>query len=185
MQPHTARATMAPVPMTPLQVRQHSLPLAKLRGYEREETDAFLRRVAADYEAIWMDRQGLQKRLAELEAELQACRDREALIADALIVAERGAAEIKAAAEVSARETLETAAAESRAMLSEAATMRRQLEEESVRTVERHEAEAERLQRLSDETRDNLSTLLVDTLHRAGIAIDRLGEVDALRRDEY
>ena len=178
--------------MTPLQVRQPSLPLAKLRGYERVETDTFLKRVAADYEAVWMEREGLKKRLAEVESQLHAQREREALVADALITAERGAAEIRAAAseqaaalraeaELAAQEIRQDADAEARALIGEAQTMRRRLEEEAAHELERHETEVERLQRLSQETRENLSNLLIDTLQRAGIDVGRLAELEPTR----
>ena len=71
--------------MTPLEVRQHLLPIAKLRGYDRAATDSFLKRVGTDYEAVWAERDGLKKRLAHLESELAASRERETAATQTLI----------------------------------------------------------------------------------------------------
>jgi len=239
--------------MTPLEVRQHLLPIAKLRGYDRAATDSFLKRVGTDYEAVWAERDGLKKRLAHLESELAASREREtaatqtliaaeesaaetraaareragtltsqtedaarelrqaaelaaqlrkhvadleselgvyrereAIVAETLIVAETSAAQIRSAAreqasalttdtEIAARELRQGAEREAQAIVSEAETMMRQLEEEAARARERHEAELERLQRLADETRQSLSSLLIDTLYRAGVDVEHLG----------
>ena len=69
------------MPLTPLEVRQHLLPAAKFRGYDRSATDEFVKRVGADYEALWTERELGMKRIAELEAELAARRGTEVVAA--------------------------------------------------------------------------------------------------------
>ncbi len=243
------------MPLTPLEVRQHLLPIAKIRGYERAETDKFLKRVGIDYEAVWVEREDLKKQVARFELELNELRERDAIAAERLVAVEASAAQIRPAADragvlttqmeaatqelrqaaereahlqehltrleldvatyrereaivaetliaaeasaaetrsrareqarelstqtdLAARERREAAELEAQAIVSEAETMKRQLDEETARARERHEAELEELRRLAEETRQNLSSLLIDTLHRAGVDVERLDALE-------
>ncbi len=155
MNPASKRFRIVAVALTPLLVHQTTLPRTRVGGYEREAADAFLREVANDYEAVWMERQGLRERVERLESELGNLRDLERLVSDALIAAERAADEVTAEARQEADTILEEAKARAKQIVGEAAHDR-----------EQQEAEVERLRSLAVEARSDLSGFLMETLQR-------------------
>lgn len=152
------------MPVTPRRINAQGLPLA-LRGYERAATDKLLSEVSSDYEQIWKERKTLGEQVRELEAELGSLRERERLVSEALISAQREAD----ATRQSAREEAATIVAEGRltaeALVSEAGRERDGLE-----------ALVERLRGLADRTRVDLAAFLSGTLERLHAESDPPGD---------
>jgi cell division septum initiation protein DivIVA len=140
-------------PLTPGQIESTDLPLA-LRGYDREETHRFLKKIAAGYEEVWAERKALRE-------EIERLREREALVAEAFVAAERAADEIRAQARREGETILDEARAHAEEMVRAAVEERGELERtlSSLRTV-------------VDRVRSEVSALVTDML-------DQLGPEDA------
>jgi cell division initiation protein len=85
------------VPYTPVELRHVKLGRSPL-GYKRQETEQLLEDVANSFESVWRDRGELSDRLEELERQLDEHKQREHLMTQALLAAERAAAEARDAA---------------------------------------------------------------------------------------
>ncbi len=154
------------------------LPLS-FRGYSREAIDAFLEQVEDGYLGLVAERDELRRQLEELKQELADHRKRAQLVSDALVRAERVAAEVRADAEREMEaEKGEIAAVRSRT-LREAEEVLAQAKEkaEAILTQAREDADRradEVLQKLSDQqyeaehllddTRARLATLVTDLI---------------------
>jgi cell division initiation protein len=82
------------VRIKPLDIRNHEFP-QRLRGYDREEVDTFLRMVAEDYEGVLGDSQKLRKRVNLLEMRVQDLTSNEKLLQDTLTTAQRLGEDLK------------------------------------------------------------------------------------------
>lgn len=80
--------------ITPLDVRNHVFP-RRVRGYDREEVDAFLRMVAEDYEAALRDSQNLRQTVSQLEARVQELMANEKLLQETLTTAQHLSEDLK------------------------------------------------------------------------------------------
>ncbi|MEP6910014.1 MAG: DivIVA domain-containing protein [Actinomycetota bacterium] len=97
-----------------------------LRGFTKESVEKLLQTVAASYEQVWRERDGLRSRLEQLEKEIAPLRGAERELRDILVTAERAAKEIRTQAANDAETLLEQAKAKSRAQETVASEIRAQ-----------------------------------------------------------
>ncbi|MBW1886065.1 MAG: DivIVA domain-containing protein [Deltaproteobacteria bacterium] len=84
--------------MTPLDVQSHHFG-QRLRGYDRDEVDAFLRIVSEDYEGLVRETQGQADRIRRLEHRLEVLSAQEDLLKETLISAQSMTEEVRRVAE--------------------------------------------------------------------------------------
>jgi DivIVA domain-containing protein len=111
---------------TPVELRHVSLKRA-LRGYRRESVDRLLADVTESFEQVWRERADLADRVEQLEAELVQHREREALLSNTLLAAERSAADQKEDAQRKAEHVVAEAHAEARSVTRSAIAEREKL----------------------------------------------------------
>lgn len=144
---------MSPMLLTPPEVQHQTLKHG--RGYDRDEVDKLLEDIASSYEQVWLERDELRSRIGELEVELASFREREHLLSETLITAQRAAAEVRAGAEREVeRMKLEG--------LAEVAPAKAAAERE----LEGLRAETERFRTLDRELRSNLRSFLEGALRQ-------------------
>lgn len=80
--------------ITPMDIRQQQF-TARFRGFDRQEVDAFLADVAADYEQLVKENALLKEQLAALEERSRGIEGREKLLRDTLLTTQRLAEEMK------------------------------------------------------------------------------------------
>ncbi len=80
-----------------------------VRGYDPDEVDTLLLRVAERYEAMWSENQKLRHRTAELEEAARKREDDDGLMTRVLTNAQAMADEIRASAQAEAEKTIEDA----------------------------------------------------------------------------
>jgi len=100
---------------TPVELRHVSLKKGML-GYKRSAVDELLSDVAESFEDVWRERADLADRVEQLETELTHHRERESLLSNTLIAAERAASEAKEDAQRKAEQLVAEAHAESRSI---------------------------------------------------------------------
>ena len=111
---------------TPVELRHLSLKRGAF-GYRKEAIDELLADVATSFEDVWRERADLADRVEALEQELSHHREREALLSNTLLAAERAAAEAKADAQRKAEQLVAEAHAESRSITRSAIAERERL----------------------------------------------------------
>src|SRR3954453_9867145 len=77
---------------TPVELRHVSLKKS-FRGYSPDGVDRLLADIAESFEDVWRERADLADRVEHLEAELKNHRERETLLSNTLLAAERAAVE--------------------------------------------------------------------------------------------
>jgi cell division initiation protein len=80
--------------ITPMDIRQQQFTV-RFRGFDRQEVDAFLADVAADYEQLVKENALLKEQLAALEERSRGVEGREKLLQDTLLTTQRLAEEMK------------------------------------------------------------------------------------------
>jgi DivIVA domain-containing protein len=103
------------MPFTPVEIR-HIRFGRGLGGYKREAVNRTLEEIAVSFEDVWRERADLADRVEQLETELGHLREREDLLKETLIAAERHALEVKEAAQRQAEVLVAEAHAEARAI---------------------------------------------------------------------
>ena len=180
------------LPVPPLQFPSSSLP-RKVNGYDRDATEEVFYKVASSYERLWLEYSQLkgqsvevQEQIGSLQEELARYREEERLLGAVMIEANRSAAARKEEARREAEGIVNEAQSLVDTMVDEAQAqadkMMEEVEPEVQAKVEqmlasaheervRLEGEVERLREFSDETRENLSALLVAALkwHRSSL----------------
>jgi cell division initiation protein len=73
--------------LTPIEIRQHRFN-ARLRGFDRDEVDAFLETVVADFEELVRENAQLRREAERLTREVDALRSREKMIQETLTTAQ-------------------------------------------------------------------------------------------------
>jgi cell division septum initiation protein DivIVA len=126
-----------PLPVPPFQFPASAIP-KRPWGYGREATERVFASLAASYEKLWNERDALLERVAKLEVELGRMREREPLLADVLVAAQR-----------TARSTIEEARREAEAL------------------IEQARREAEDIRRIVHMTETDLMSFLRDAIERA------------------
>jgi cell division initiation protein len=114
------------VPYTPVELRHVKLGRSAL-GYKRRETEQVIEDVASSFESVWRDRGELSDRVEELERQLDEHKQREHLLTQALLAAERAAAEAREAARREAELIIAEAHQEARSVVRGAQTERERL----------------------------------------------------------
>jgi len=83
--------------LSPAELR-HQRPKRGLLGYRVSEVDEIMISATSAFETVWRDRANLEDRVHELETSLGELRDTEHAMRDALVMAQRTADELRAAA---------------------------------------------------------------------------------------
>jgi cell division initiation protein len=120
------------VPYTPVELRHVKLGRS-LFGYKREETERLLDDVANSFEDVWRDRGELADKVEELERDLAEYKQREHLLTQTLVAAERAASEAREAARKDAELIVAEAHQEARSVTRAAQAERERLAMESRR----------------------------------------------------
>jgi cell division initiation protein len=152
-------------PPTPRRIQTAHLPRA-IRGYDREATDELLREVSAYYEELWLERRALRQQVEQFASEIEELRDRERLVGEAVLTAERAANEIRSAAQLDAEAILQEAKANAEGLVRLAEQERKQVE-----------SAVSRARAVIDKIRSDFSVLLAD-------ALERLGAEEVIRESE-
>ena len=111
---------------TPVELRHVSLKKG-LRGYRADAVDRLLADVAESFEDVWRERADLADRSSSSRRELPSHREREALLSNTLLAAERSAAEQKEDAHRKAEQVVAEAHAEARSIVRSAIADREKL----------------------------------------------------------
>jgi cell division septum initiation protein DivIVA len=111
---------------TPVELR-HVKMGRSLFGYNRSDTDRLLEDVADSFEEVWCERGELADKLEDVSKQLADFKEREALLANTLISAEKAAAEAKELARKEAELSLSEAHQEARSITRAALTERERL----------------------------------------------------------
>lgn len=120
------------MPYTPVELRHVKLGRA-LFGYKREETERLLDDVANSFEDVWRDRGELADKVEELERDLAEYKQREHLLTQTLVAAERAASEAREAARKDAELIVAEAHQEARSVTRAAQAERERLAMEARR----------------------------------------------------
>jgi len=81
--------------ISPMDIRQQQFTIRVLRGFDRQEVDAFLEQVALDYEQLIKENALLKEQLAVLEERSHGIEDREKMLQDTLVTTQRLSEEMK------------------------------------------------------------------------------------------
>jgi DivIVA domain-containing protein len=111
---------------TPVELRHVSLKKS-LRGYSPDAVDRLLADIAESFEDVWRERADLADRVEHLEAELKSHRERETLLSNTLLAAERAAVEQREDAARKAEHVVAEAHAEARSIVRSAIADREKL----------------------------------------------------------
>jgi cell division septum initiation protein DivIVA len=111
---------------TPVELR-HVKMGRSLFGYSRSDTDRLLEDVADSFEEVWCERGELADKLEDVTKQLTDFKEREALLANTLISAEKAAAEAKELARREAEIAISEAHTEARSITRAALTERERL----------------------------------------------------------
>src|SRR5579884_3196383 len=122
------------MPYTPVELRHVRLGRA-LFGYRREETQRLLDDVADSFEDVWRDRGELADKVEDLERTLEEFKQREHLLSQTLVAAERSAAEAREAARREAELIVAEAHQEARSVMRGAQRERERLVSEARRVA--------------------------------------------------
>jgi cell division initiation protein len=104
------------MPYTPVELRHVKLGRSLL-GYKRDETERVLEDIANSFEDVWRDRGELTDKVEELEQRLDEHRQREHLLTQTLVAAERSAAEARESARKEAELIVAEAHLEARSVM--------------------------------------------------------------------
>lgn len=80
--------------ITPIDVSGHAFAV-KLRGYDQEEVRSFLNLVSSEFEAVIVQSNNLKEKLAQVESSVSDLRERERILKETLLTAQRLADEIR------------------------------------------------------------------------------------------
>jgi cell division initiation protein len=100
---------------TPVEIRHVKFGRG-LAGYKRDAVNKTLEEIASSFEDVWRERGDLADRVEQLETDIARLREREDLLKETLIAAERNAVEVKEAAQKHAEMVVAEAHAEARAI---------------------------------------------------------------------
>jgi cell division septum initiation protein DivIVA len=100
---------------TPVEIRHVKFGRG-VAGYRRDAVNKTLEEIAISFEDVWRERADLADRVEQLETEIGRLREREDLLKETLIAAERNAVEVKETAQKHAELLVSEAHAEARAI---------------------------------------------------------------------
>ncbi|HEY8107371.1 MAG TPA: DivIVA domain-containing protein [Gaiellaceae bacterium] len=104
------------MPYTPVELRHVKIGRA-LFGFKREETERLLDEIADSFEDVWRDRGELADQVEDLQKDLDEYKQREHLLTQTLVAAERSAAEARDSARREAELIVAEAHGEARSVL--------------------------------------------------------------------
>jgi cell division initiation protein len=156
------------VRLTPVEI-QHQPLKRRWRGYDRGDVDKLLEDAAASYEQVWRERDELDARVTELEAQLNSFHDSERLLSESLVTVHRFADELRNEAKKEAERLARKAQAD-----------RQRKKAAAERELEDLRADIERLRSLERDLRSSVRTLL----HEALRLIEDENPDDEARKDE-
>ena len=111
---------------TPVELRHITLERG-FRGYKRRAVDQLVVDIADSFEDVWRERADLADRVEQLETELEHHRERNTLLSNTLIVAERAASVAREDAARKAEQVIAEAHAEARSIVRTAIADRERL----------------------------------------------------------
>lgn len=91
--------------ITPLDITQKRFPRA-LRGYDRQEVEAFLSLVASEFEELVRDVQALRSDVSRMDEEIAEFRSRERALQETMVTAQKACQDIRESARKEAEITL-------------------------------------------------------------------------------
>ena len=106
---------------TPMDIRNHELKTT-MGGYNKKDTDDFIKSVYESYEAIYKDNHDLKEQVSSLSDGIQYYKQMETTLQKALVVAEKTASEIQDAARVQAEAAVKEAQTRAEAIESQTKT---------------------------------------------------------------
>jgi len=80
--------------ITPIDGSGHAFAV-KMRGYDQEEVRSFLNLVSSEFEAVILESNNLKEKLAQVESSVSDLRERERILKETLLTAQRLADEIR------------------------------------------------------------------------------------------
>jgi cell division initiation protein len=104
------------MPYTPVELRHVKIGRA-LFGYKRSETERLLEDIADSFEDVWRDRGELADKVEDLEKQLAEHKQREHLLTQTLVAAERSAADARDTARREAEVIIAEAHSEARSVM--------------------------------------------------------------------
>ncbi|HZK51089.1 MAG TPA: DivIVA domain-containing protein [Actinomycetota bacterium] len=142
------------------------------RGYNREEVDDFLDRVADSLDQSQRSNQSLSERVRQLESQLAQAREGEQMLKKTLVTAQHHAEEAVAAARSKADKMVAEAGERGRAMLDEARSKASSIESEARRRAQETERVSEQRQRELESSIEKLRALEADTKQKLKAFLD-------------
>ncbi|MGH2776594.1 MAG: DivIVA domain-containing protein [Actinomycetota bacterium] len=142
------------------------------RGYNREEVDDFLDRVADSLDQSQRSNQSLTERVRQLESQLAQAREGEQMLKKTLVTAQHHAEEAVAAARSKADKMVAEAGERGRALLDEARSKASSIESEARRRAQETERVSEQRQRELESSIEKLRALEVDTKQKLKAFLD-------------
>ncbi|MFU8839133.1 MAG: DivIVA domain-containing protein [Nitriliruptoraceae bacterium] len=149
----------------------------RARGYDRDEVDAFLDRLADQVEADAAHRHTLEQRVKALEGELAAAREREATLTRTLVTVQDAADRVRTEAEAEVA-TLRTATER------ELAATREQAKREADERRSTAEAEAARLRASAADEAARLRASAADEVAQLRARLHEVQHLDAAHREQ-
>lgn len=107
--------------LTPMDIRNHELKTT-MGGYNKKDTDDFIKSVYESYEAIYKDNHDLKEQVSSLSDGIQYYKQMETTLQKALVVAEKTASEIQDAARAQAEAAVKEAQTRAEAIESQTKT---------------------------------------------------------------
>jgi cell division initiation protein len=80
--------------ITPIDISGHTFAV-KMRGFDQEEVRSFLNLVSSEFEALIVESNSVKERLSQVEASVSDMRERERILKETLLTAQRLADEIR------------------------------------------------------------------------------------------
>lgn len=178
--------------ITPLEIRQKDFE-KKLRGYDKDEVNAFLQSLSNEWERVLEENKELNLKLKQAEKEVQKLREVESSLYKTLKTAEDTGANVidqaNKAAELHMKETkmnaeglLNESKNKARAMIEQAELEARQIIEElqdAVKSIEQNHRDIENHRQLAIQELKNLSVTLIEKVER------NTQETKEFRFDDY
>ena len=116
--------------MTPMEIRQQQFDTQFFRGCDVRQVDAYLNNVADDYEELMKENSLLKEQLSTLEDRLRGVEDREKLLQETLVTAQRLTEELKESAKRDAELIVREAVVQSEKILEAARAEEAKIKEE-------------------------------------------------------
>ena len=130
--------------ITPIDISGHTFAV-KMRGFDQEEVRSFLNLVSSEFEALIVESHANREKLAQLEASVSDLRERERILKETLLTAQRLADEIREEARKEAQLIVREAEVKSSQLLDQAARKAGELEGVLTRLRVEREAFAQRI----------------------------------------